>query len=84
MFTNKTPEGRNNIVGIKMAQIRKEMNISQRILSDRLTESGLLVDKNAIQRMESGQRFITDIELVYISKVLNVSIYELLGIQENT
>lgn len=35
------------------------------------------VDKNAIQRMESGLRFITDIDMFYIAKVFNVSIFDL-------
>ena len=45
--------------------------------ADRLQLLGLDVDKNAVQRMESGQRFITDIELSYISKVLDKSFNEL-------
>ena len=40
---------------------------------------GLDVDKNADQRIESGQRFVTDIELVVLAKVLNVSIETLLA-----
>lgn len=82
MFVNKTENGRNNIVGTKVAEIRKGMKISQRELADRLVSAGLLVDKNAVQRMESGQRFVTDIELIYITKVLETSIYGLLGIEE--
>ncbi len=35
-------------------------------LADRLQRSGLDTDKNAVQRIESGQRFVTDIELVYL------------------
>ena len=38
---------------------------------------GVDIDKNAVQKIESGQRFITDIELKIISSVLNVS-YEYL------
>ena len=82
IFVNKTENGRNNIVGTKVAEIRKCMKISQRELADRLVSAGLLVGKNAVQRMESGQRFVTDIELIYISKVLETSIYGLLGIEE--
>lgn len=41
--------------------------------------AGLDVDKNAVQRIESGQRFVTDIELIVISKVLKKSFEELLG-----
>ena len=35
------------------------------------------VDKNAVQRMESGQRFITDIEILYICKALEKDLSEL-------
>ena len=40
---------------------------------------GLDVDKNAIQRMEAGKRFVTDIELVYLAQALNVTFEELLN-----
>lgn len=40
---------------------------------------GLDLDKNAIQRIESGQRFVTDIELKGIAKVLKVEYQILLG-----
>ena len=79
MFTNRTPDGRNNIAGIKVTELRKNLRISQRELSDRLNVIGLDIDKNAVQRMESGQRLITDIELGYLAKVFGVTIEELLG-----
>ena len=78
MFINRTTDGRNNIAGIKVAQLRKGLRISQRELSDRLNTIGLDIDKNAVQRMESGQRFITDIELGYLAKVFGVTVEELL------
>ena len=79
MFINKTSDGRNNICGTRIASIRIGMKISQRELADRLQIAGLDIDKNAIQRIEAGKRFVTDIELVVISKVLNTPIDELLG-----
>jgi len=39
---------------------------------------GLDLDKNAIQRIECGQRFVTDIELKAIAKALLVSYKDLL------
>lgn len=77
MFINKTKSGKNNLCGENIAKFRCQMNISQRELADRLQIIGLDVDKNAIQRMESGQRFITDIELLYLVKVLDKSLAEL-------
>lgn len=76
MFTNKAVDGKNNACGGKIAQFRKEMGKSQRQRADALQLLGMDVDKNAIQRIEAGKRFVTDIELIYISKVLNVTYSE--------
>ncbi len=78
MFINKNEDGLNNICGKKIAIMRKELNISQRVLADKLQLSGLDVDKNAIQRIECGKRFVTDIELVAFSKIFNVAVDKLL------
>lgn len=51
---------------------------SQRMLAYRLQLKGLDIDKNAVQRIESGERFVTDIELKVIATELNVSIDDLL------
>lgn len=56
MFINRTADGRNNIAGIKATELRKGLRISQRELADRLAVIGLDIDKNAVRRMESGQR----------------------------
>ena len=79
LFINKSQEGKNNICGTKIAVLRKERKLSQRALADKLQLAGLNVDKNAIQRMEAGLRFITDIELVALKEVFSVSFDELLG-----
>ena len=79
MFINKTKDGKNNLCGVNIASFRKELKISQKKLADKLQLAGLDIDKNAIQRIESGQRFITDIELVYFAKVLEKTINELYG-----
>lgn len=78
MFINKSGDGRNNICGTRIANYRREKGKSQRELADALQLLGLDVDKNAIQRIEAGKRFVTDIELVYLTKVLNVSYEDLL------
>jgi len=82
MFINKAKDGRNNICGTVIAQTRISMKISQRVLADRLQLYGLDIDKNAIQRIESGQRFVTDIELAALSAVLHISLNALLELPE--
>lgn len=83
MFTNRTPDGRNNIVGVKVSELRKAQGkrFSQRALADKLNDIGLDIDKNAVQRIESGQRFVTDIELGYLAKALGTTVTDLLGVQ---
>lgn len=81
MFSNKSKDGRNNICGVTIAVMRKNLGISQRELADRLQLIGLDIDKNAVQRIESGQRFVTDIELISLAKVFSVSINTLLGLK---
>lgn len=78
MFINKTPEGYNNQCGGRVSAFRKAMHKSQRELADMLQLYGLDVDKNAIQRIEARSRFVTDIELLYLAKVLNKTYQELL------
>ena len=78
MFINKTENGLNNICGRKIYYLRKDLKISQRILADKLQLYGLSIDKNAIQRIESGKRFVTDIELVAIANIFNITVDELL------
>lgn len=80
MFKNRSTDGKNNISGTRIAEIRKAKvpKMSQRMLAELLQLEGLDVDKNAVQKIESGQRFITDIELKIIAKVLRVSYSDLL------
>ncbi len=78
MFINKTSEGQNNLCGRNIARFRTELHISQRELADRMQLAGYDMDKNAIQRIEAGKRFVTDIELVGFSKVLEKSFEELI------
>ena len=81
MFKNKNENGKNNICGQKIYELRKSRapKTSQRMLAELLQLKGVDVDKNAVQRIESGQRFVTDIELLALSKIFNVSCDELLS-----
>ena len=79
MFKNKN-NGRNNLCGEKIRDLRLAYptKLSQRALADKMQLIGIDVDKNAIQRIECGKRFVTDIELVAISKLFDISVNELL------
>lgn len=83
MFINKTEDGLNNLCGKQIARKRKHFKISQRELADRMQLVGIDIEKNAVQRIECGKRFVTDIELIAFSKVLEMSFDELLYGIEN-
>ena len=78
MFKNKNADGSLNICGKKIALYRKRMQISQRALADKLQLAGIDLGKNAIQQIESGSRFVIDIELRAFARILDISPEELL------
>ena len=53
--------------------------MSQRALAEKLQLYGMDVDKNAVQRIECGKRFVTDIELRALAKIFGVTCDELLN-----
>ncbi|MGI6264404.1 MAG: helix-turn-helix domain-containing protein [Acutalibacteraceae bacterium] len=81
MFKNRTLSGKNNVCGDRVRRLRQAQapRMSQRALAEKLQLLGLDVDKNAVQRIESGQRFVTDIELTALRRVFDVTYEDLLG-----
>lgn len=75
MFKSKAPDGTNNLCGMNIARLRLAMRpkVSQRALADRLQLEGIDLDKNAIQRIECGKRFVTDIELKAFARLLGTT-----------
>ena len=78
MFINRAKDGSNNLCGKAVSEKRKALGLSQRALADRLRLIGLDVNRNAVQRTGAGKRFVTDIELVALSKVPSLSLPDLL------
>ena len=83
MYKNKYGD-RNNICGIKIRELRKSLTppLSQRGLADQLQLIGIDLDKNAIQRIESGSRFITDVELIGFATYFKIPENELFVYKE--
>lgn len=75
MYKTRALNGKNNLAGENIARLRKNMKDapSQRAFAEILQRASLDLDKNAVSRIESGDRFITDIELQIIANVFNTS-----------
>ena len=81
MYKNRM-EHSNNRCGQNIAILRMQHkpHLSQRALADKMQLLGLDLDKNAIQRIEAGKRFVTDIELYFFASFFGLSTDELLTI----
>lgn len=75
-------DGKCNASSAKIKEFREASGLSQEQLAAKIQLAGLNLNQKAISRIETGERVVPDYELLYFSKILNVSIYSLLGIEE--
>ena len=73
--------GKKNICGQRVKQARKKLGLSQADLAARLQIEGVIIERDSISRIEIGTRFVTDYELLALSKVLNTPLALLLGLE---
>mgnify|MGYP004538007545 FL=1 len=66
-----------NIAGKNIKQIRKNKKITQEDLCARMQVMGFKLSRSDISKLETGKRFINDIEIIGFSKALKVSILDL-------
>ena len=78
MFKIKASDGKNNICGEKLKEIRASKGLSQRKLAQQMQLKGYDVDHYFIMRVESGERFITDIDLKIFCDSLNIKSSDIL------
>jgi hypothetical protein len=68
-----------NVIGRRLRQARLKASpaISQDDLSARLATVGVILDRSAISRIQSGTRYVLDYEVAAIAKALRVPIQAL-------
>ena len=66
-----------NLIGANLKRLRKERNLSQQALSNRLELLGVYVCRGSVSRIEDMTRTVTDIELFARAEVLGVVIESL-------
>lgn len=69
-----TATGKKNLIGANLIALRK----SQRGLAHELQLAGYDMDKNVITRIETQQRYVTDIEIKALCDLFNVSFEDLI------
>lgn len=65
-----------NISGrrIRLARFMKKPPMSQQVLLAKLQNEGMDISQSTLSKIESGDRYITDVELTLFAKVLKVDI----------
>ena len=71
--------GKKNLCGDRIHQARTTQRMSQSDLAARMQVNGVIVEREAISKIETGDRFVTDYELLVFAKVLGVSVDWLLA-----
>lgn len=74
--------GSANIVGKRIRGARIAKNISQEELAIKLQLKNIIVGQKVISRIEKGERFVADYELLGFSEILKVDLYWLFGISK--
>ena len=66
-------DGKKNLSGERVHQCRTTLRMSQADLAARMQVNGVTIEREAISKIETGDRFVTDYELMVFAKVLGVS-----------
>lgn len=77
-----TPQGKRNIVGAKVARLRKEKNLKQKELVATLQSLGMDISDTSMSRLEGQNRLVQDFEVPILAKALGVSVEYLLAPEE--
>ena len=74
-------EGRRNISGERVRLARLERRYSQQTLAARVQLEGVILEQDAISRIESGARMVQDYELRALARQLGKSVDWLLEME---
>lgn len=65
-------DGKRNLIGPRLRELRIQYGLSQRGLARELQLRGYDMEKGVITRIENDQRFVTDIELKALVEVFGI------------
>ncbi len=79
MRLRKQSLGDRNLVGARVELARKKKGMKQKELLAQLQVRGVDMNASGLSKLEGQIRYVTDIELVALSDILEVSVNYLLG-----
>ncbi len=82
MRLRKQELGNRNLVGARVEAARKKAGMKQKELLAQLQVNGIDMNASGLSKLEGQIRYVTDFELLALARILDVSIEELLGVEE--
>ena len=79
MRLRKQALGNRNMIGVRVEEIRKRKGMKQKELLAQLQVRGVDMNASGLSKLEGQVRYVTDIELVALADILEVSVDRLLG-----
>lgn len=79
MRKRKQELGNKNLIGKKVEQLRKESNMQQRELLAQLQINGVDISASSLSKLEGQIRAVTDLELLALADIFDISIDNLVG-----
>lgn len=79
MRTRKLALGNRNIIGARVTQARRAKGMTQKALMARLQTAGMDVSGPALSLLEGQKRPVSDLELLTLARLLEVTPHWLLG-----
>jgi len=77
-----TYQGKGNISGDRIRELRQKARLSQSALAAQMQVRGVMIDQDAISRIERGARIVTDYELRTLANLFDTSTDWIVGATE--
>ena len=81
MRIRKKELGNSNIVGARIEKRRKELGMSQKDLLAKLQVMEIDLNSSGLSKIEGQIRGVSDFELVAFSKILDLTLNQLVGLE---
>ena len=76
-------EGKNNLIGERLKEMRIKKGLTQQDLASKLELRNIFSSQKKISRIEAGDRFVSDFELLAFSEILGGDVRWLLTGKES-
>lgn len=77
-------EGKNNVSGDRIRELRLRARLSQTALAAKMQTEGVTIEQDSISRIENGSRLVTDYELLVLTRIFNTTADWLIGADKST